>query len=71
MSTPKGDSLPKGFIKQLGLKKMTDLEKEITHYLKCGVYCPHEIFNRIYPTYMGHYSTLRNTISRIKEKGVN
>lgn len=49
---------------------MGNLEREIIHYIKCGIYCPHEIFNRIYPTYMGHYSTLRNTIARIKNNGL-
>lgn len=46
------------------------LEKEIRHYIKCGVYCQHEIFNRIYPTFMGHYSRLRDMIARIKNEGV-
>lgn len=49
---------------------MTELEKEIYSYLKSGVYCPHEIFNRIYPTFMGHYSTLRNAIAKVKERGI-
>lgn len=49
---------------------MTELEKEINHYLKCGIYCPHEIFNRMYPSFRGHYSMLRNAIAKVKNDGV-
>lgn len=49
---------------------MTNLEKEIKHYIKSGIYCQNEIFNRIYPTYFGHYSTLRNTIAKVKNDGL-
>ena len=49
---------------------MTKLEREIVHYMKCGIYCPHEIFNRIYPTFTGHYSVLRDTIAKVKNDGI-
>lgn len=49
---------------------MNKLEREIRHLLKCGVYCQHEIFNRMYPSYMGHYSRLRDKISEVKNKGL-
>jgi hypothetical protein len=49
---------------------MNQLEREIKHYLECGVYCPREIFNRIYPTFTGHYSVLRDTIAKVKDKGI-
>ncbi len=46
------------------------LKRRIRNLLKDGVYCQHAIFKTIYPTYMGHYSVLRNTIAEVKDKGV-
>lgn len=45
---------------------MDKIEKEIKHYLECGVYCPHEIFNRIYPFAVIHASKLRELIYTVK-----
>lgn len=48
------------------MNKRQKLRKEVRHYVKCGVHCQHELFNRIYPTFTGHYSTLRDVISEVK-----
>lgn len=51
------------------MNKVIDYQKEIRGLIKNGVYNQHEIFNRLYPLWNGHYSTLRNMISTIKDKG--
>lgn len=40
--------------------------KRIKNLLSEGVYDPKEIFDTIYPTYMGHYYTLRKLIAEVK-----
>lgn len=42
------------------------IEDKIKQFLKNGVYDQNEIFKKIYPFYEGHYSTLRNTIAKVK-----
>lgn len=48
-----------------------DAEVEVRRLLKNGVYDQNTIFNKLYPEYMGHYSVLRNIISRIKNDDAN
>lgn len=48
-----------------------NFEKEIEGMIKRGIYCQHEIFNRLYPYYEGHYAGLRTLISRIKSNDAN
>lgn len=45
-----------------------DVKKDVKLLLSNGIYCPREIFNRLYPTYVGHYSTLRNVIAEVKNE---
>lgn len=47
------------------------IEKKIYNLMKEGVYCPNTLFKTLYPTYMGHYATLRKKIAEAKERGVN
>lgn len=49
---------------------MTQLETTVKDLLKQGVYCQHKIFNHIYPTYFGHYNTLRTVIAKVKNAGI-
>jgi hypothetical protein len=44
----------------------TNVKKQIKELIDQGVYGYHDIFNRLYPTYMGHYNTLRNAIAEVK-----
>lgn len=45
-----------------------NIEQDIKLLLSNGIYCPREIFNRLYPTYVGHYSVLRNKIADVKNR---
>jgi len=42
------------------------VKNDIKKLMSQGVYCPREIFDRLYPTYVGHYSKLRDTIAQVK-----
>lgn len=42
------------------------MEHQIRALLKQGIYHQDEIFNRLYPTFKGHYSRLRDMISKEK-----
>lgn len=55
------------------MKRTSDSEAiaEIKSYLKCGVVCQHEIFNRMYSGFVGHYTRLRQLIADCKNEGVN
>ena len=50
---------------------MDNTRKEIKQMLRNGIYCQFEIFNRVYPTFNGHYSTLRNMIAEEKTHGIS
>lgn len=41
-------------------------KKKIKSLLAEGVYGYNEIFDRLYPTFMGHYYTLRRLIAEVK-----
>jgi len=41
-------------------------ETEIRAMIKSGIVNQHEIFNRLYPLFKGHYSDLRDLISKVK-----
>lgn len=43
-----------------------NLSAKIKQMLNEGVYDQNEIFKRLYPTYRGHYSTLRDKIAWVK-----
>lgn len=42
------------------------LTNKIRKLIREGVYDQNEIFKRLYPEYRGHYSTLRDRISWVK-----
>ena len=42
------------------------MRNEIRSLLKQGIYHQEEIFRRLYPTFPGHYSRLRDMISEEK-----
>ena len=46
------------------------MEAKVKHLINTGVYDQHEIFNRLYPLYKGHYSKLRDIISKVKNNDV-
>lgn len=48
-----------------------DVRKEIVFLLKEGCMDQIEIFNRLYPSFRGHYSRLRDLISTVKNEGVS
>ena len=50
--------------------KSFNIEKAIKDLLLEGVYCQHKIFNILYPTYTGHYYTLRTKIAKVKNEGI-
>lgn len=45
------------------------MHNKIKQLMKAGVYNQHVIFDTLYPTYGGHYSTLRNLIAEVKNNG--
>jgi hypothetical protein len=45
---------------------MFDIREEVKLLLRNGIYCPKEIFNRLYPSWNGHYSKLREIIQEVK-----
>jgi hypothetical protein len=49
--------------------KNTEIETKVKALLHGGEYDQHVIFNKLYPFYGGHYSRLRDIISKIKDKG--
>lgn len=45
------------------------VRQEVRKLLREGVYHQDDLFARLYPTYFGHYSVLRNIISEEKNNG--
>lgn len=46
------------------------VEKEVRFLLFNGLMCQNEIFNRLYPTFNGHYGRLRDIIGKVKNEGI-
>lgn len=41
-------------------------ETEIKQMVKAGIVNQHELFNRMYPLFTGHYAELRELIAKVK-----
>ena len=41
-------------------------EQEIREMIKNGIVNQHELFNRLYPVFNGHYCDLRELIAKVK-----
>jgi hypothetical protein len=56
-------------VKLLHGRETSTVRAEVNLLINNGIFDQNEIFNRLYPTYIGHYSKLRDLIAEVKNDG--